>query len=679
MKAALAAVLAGAALHAPAAAQPLGPPPQALSLLGDTLYAPALPDSVRTRYEQRLAEAQRDVDHAPDDIASILWLGRRTAYLGRFREAIAIYSKAIHGHPDEPRLRRHRGHRYITLRIFELAVSDLEQAADLMAKRDDEIEPDGLPNPRNIPTSTLKFNIWYHLGLAHYLQGDFAEARRAYLECLKVSTNPDMRCATSHWLYMTLRRLGREGEARSVLQPIRRDMDLIENRSYHRLLLMYKGELPVDSLMAPGTGDSAALDDATIGYGVGNWHLVNGRAAEAEATFRRVVAGAQWPAFGHIAAEAEQCGWRRSSGRPESAGGGMRLHASGRAALRRVLAGGSTRGARRLRSVLILGLVAGVPTTEPAYPQSDPLPPPGRLVDLGGYRMHLLCTGPAIPNRPTVVLSAGGGDFAVDWALVQRPLSDSCRVCSYDRPGYGWSDPGPEPRTFAQEAFDLHAALEKGGERPPYVVVGHSLGAFVVRTFAESFRREVTGMILVGPANENGKLGFRGQFVLMRTLATNRPIPPPHAFAESPPPKAAGPDVDSCRARAERTARIVRPYDQLRAQAQHYRVWALQHPNCGPWQDDLFAEQMAAFYDRWKREPHPLGDLPLTVVMGTQGNGPPPGMSEADWRSDSLRIDLSRLSSRGQLVTDAASGHHVQLDNPTLVATVIREVLRASP
>jgi pimeloyl-ACP methyl ester carboxylesterase len=293
--------------------------------------------------------------------------------------------------------------------------------------------------------------------------------------------------------------------------------------------------------------------------------------------------------------------------------------------------------------------------------------------------MHLLCTGPVIPNRPTVVLSAGGGDFAVDWSLVQRPLSDSIRVCSYDRSGYGWSDPGPEPRTFRQETFDLHAALERGEEHPPYVLVGHSLGAFVVRTFAATYRPEVAGMVLLGPTNENGKLGYRGQFVLMRTLASDRPIPPPHTYAESPPAKAVGAEADSCRARAERTARIVRPYDQLRAQAQRYRVWALQHPACGEGQDDFFAEQMAGFYDQWKRDPHPLGGLPLIVVMGTQGRGPPPGLSEAEWRSDSLRIDLSKLSRRGRLVSDTLSGHHVQLDNPMLAVKMIYEVLHAIP
>jgi len=300
----VAALLAGAGAST-LPAQPLPPAAETLSLLGEPLFAPTLPDSIRARYERRLAEARNDFDHDPNEVTNIIWLGRRTAYLGRFRDALAIYSKGIHDHPEEARLFRHRGHRYITLRIFDLAISDLERAAALTAKHDDETEPDGLPNARNIPTGTLKFNIWYHLGLARYLEGDFAGARRAYRECLKVSTNPDMRCATSHWFYMTLRRLGRDGEARALLKPIRRDLDVIENRSYHRLLLMYKGDLPADSLLAPGAGEQAALDDATVGYGVGNWHLYNGRAAAAESLFRRVVARPQWPAFGHIAAEAE--------------------------------------------------------------------------------------------------------------------------------------------------------------------------------------------------------------------------------------------------------------------------------------------------------------------------------------------------------------------------------------
>jgi hypothetical protein len=95
-------------------------------------------------------------------------------------------------------------------------------------------------------------------------------------------------------------------------------------------------------------------------------------------------------------------------------------------------------------------------------------------------------------------------------------------------------------------------------------------------------------------------------------------------------------------------------------------------------QDDFFAEEMAAFFARWQAAAHPLGDLPLVVVMGTLKSPPPPGLSEAELRSDSLRIDLSRLSSRGVLVTDSLSSHHIQLDNPALVLSAIRGIVRAS-
>ena len=112
------------------------------------------------------------------------------------------------------------------------------------------MEPDGQPNARNIPTGTLKTNIYYHLGLAHYLKGDFERAAEAYRLCMQHSKNADMQVATAHWQYMTLRRLDRAEEAKKVLEPITADMDVFENGSYHKLLLMYKGESAADALLA---------------------------------------------------------------------------------------------------------------------------------------------------------------------------------------------------------------------------------------------------------------------------------------------------------------------------------------------------------------------------------------------------------------------------------------------
>lgn len=262
----------------------------------------SLPAEVKADREAKLAEARAAVERSPEDADALIWLGRRTAYLGRYREAIEIFSRGIEKHPDDARFYRHRGHRYITVRDLDRAIADLETAARLIKGQPDQIEPDGLPNARNIPTSTLQSNIWYHLGLARYLKGDFEGALAAYREDLKVSANPDMLSATTHWLYMTLRRLGRDEEARQVLEPIHAGMDIIENQAYHRLLLMYKGELSPEELRSGASGD---LDPPTLGYGLGNWHLYNGRRDEAVRTFREVLAGGNWAAFGYIAAEAD--------------------------------------------------------------------------------------------------------------------------------------------------------------------------------------------------------------------------------------------------------------------------------------------------------------------------------------------------------------------------------------
>lgn len=306
----LAAALAACAPSSPAASPPpssaapdaSSAPVEATSLLGEPLRRPTLDAATRARLEADLARARAEHDADPGDADRIIWLGRRLGYLGRYREAIDVFTRGIALHPDDARLLRHRGHRFITVRDFPRAQADLERAAELVRGRPDQVEPDGAPNRYNVPTSTLQSNVWYHLGLARYLRGDFAGALEAYREAMRVSGNDDTLAATSDWLYMTLRRLGRDAEAARVLEPIRRDMRILENASYHRRLLMYRGELPADSLLA---GGADPLTVATQGYGVGNWYLYNGDRARAMEVFRRVVAGGSWSAFGHIAAEAE--------------------------------------------------------------------------------------------------------------------------------------------------------------------------------------------------------------------------------------------------------------------------------------------------------------------------------------------------------------------------------------
>jgi tetratricopeptide (TPR) repeat protein len=266
--------------------------------------APPLTRETRREFETKLAEARKNAETEPS-ADNLIWLGRRIAYLGHYKNAIQTFTEGAEKFPDDARFLRHRGHRLITLRCFDLAIADFNRAAKLIKGKPDQVEPDGLPNARNIPTSTLQSNIWYHLGLAHYLKGEFKAALKAYREAEKVSTNPDMLVATTHWLYMTLRRLGREKEATKVVVAIKPDLDVIENADYYKLIRLYQGKTTAEELLKEISGESNGLSKASIGYGLGNWFLYNNRRDEAEKFFRQIIIGNQWASFGHIAAEAE--------------------------------------------------------------------------------------------------------------------------------------------------------------------------------------------------------------------------------------------------------------------------------------------------------------------------------------------------------------------------------------
>jgi dipeptidyl aminopeptidase/acylaminoacyl peptidase len=274
---------------------------EATSLLGRPLFAPELPEEPRKKLEEDLAKATADFAKSPDSVETAIALGRRYASLGRFREAIDVYTRALATHPKDARLYRHRGHRSITVRELDKAVADLSRAAQLVAGRPDEPEPGS--DPARPPSSTLQFSVFYHLGLAHYLRGDFAAAEKAYRRCLDRARGSDDRLVSAtDWLYMTLRRLGRADEAARLLEPIHAGLNIIEDRSYLNRLLMYKGVYTPEDLLRAG-GDP--LTRETYGYAVANWYLYNGRTDEARAALQRAVEGPQWPAFGHVAAEAD--------------------------------------------------------------------------------------------------------------------------------------------------------------------------------------------------------------------------------------------------------------------------------------------------------------------------------------------------------------------------------------
>lgn len=279
---------------------------EAMSLLGEPLYPPDLEADVLSRREEQLADALEDLEADPNGADAIIWAGRRYAYLGRYREAISLFSAGIAAHPGDARFYRHRGHRYITVRDFDSAIEDFRRATELIEGTEDEVEPDGQPNALGIPTSTLHFNIFYHYGLAHFVKGDFEEAEAIYRRCMEASVHPDSKAATAHWLYMTLRRLGKDEEAQALLDGMDLDAlapDVIESGAYLELLRLYKG---ASVELAGGEDTPETMENAARAYGIGAFHLYNGRAEEAERVFEAIIgARDQWPAFGYIAAEAD--------------------------------------------------------------------------------------------------------------------------------------------------------------------------------------------------------------------------------------------------------------------------------------------------------------------------------------------------------------------------------------
>lgn len=297
------AACAKAEAPAPPATPVTAATPEAKSPSGTAFFPREITAEKRATLAADLATAQRAYEAAPGNADSIIWLGRRLGYLERFQDAIRVFTEGIAKHPDDSRLYRFRGHRYISVREFDKAIADLSRAAELIKAQTDAPEPDGAPNKLGIPTSTQHGNIYYHLALALYLKGDYAASLKVWDDALRIATNDDTRIAVNDWRYITLRRLGRTADANALLKSVNKDLKIVENTAYFRRMLMYKGELPADSLLSQGATDP--LQYVTQGYGVGNWYLANGDSTKAFEIFRKVTDSGYWAAFGFIAAEAD--------------------------------------------------------------------------------------------------------------------------------------------------------------------------------------------------------------------------------------------------------------------------------------------------------------------------------------------------------------------------------------
>jgi pimeloyl-ACP methyl ester carboxylesterase len=336
---------------------------------------------------------------------------------------------------------------------------------------------------------------------------------------------------------------------------------------------------------------------------------------------------------------------------------------------------------RRRGAAVLVAAACAAAAVAPTPPQEGPPPlaAPGRLVDVGGWKLHLDCTGATTAGAPTVILEAGAGDFSVEWSLVQPGVAKFARVCSYDRAGDGWSEMGPFPRTYRQIVYELHTLLDRAGERGPFVLVGHSYGGWLVRAYQAAYPAEVAGLVLLdGGSDDPARMLPDGKVVHASDLAKGTPVPPvktsgPLTIAEIPADALAA--IRAGLAEASATANEP-PRDLLPDGAKRMRTWALgrvEHVVAA--QNPAENEELAALRAARLKSDHSLGDLPLVVIVRgvAEETGPDAAKREADRKADFARI--AAASRRGRLLVAGKSGHHIQLQQPDLVISTIREML----
>ena len=320
---------------------------------------------------------------------------------------------------------------------------------------------------------------------------------------------------------------------------------------------------------------------------------------------------------------------------------------------------------RILSGLVLLALIGVVYQLAGEALDSRRYPPPGRLVDVGGHRLHLSCTG---EGNPTVILEAAGPGWSLYWSTVQPEIAKRTRVCSYDRAGFGWSESGPSPRTGRRIATELHTLLAQAGISGPYLLVGHSLGGFVVRLYRHFHPTDVVGMVLVeaGQETELRRSEFR-KFI--------------HAGKTTLPLFTALTALD--------ISRLLTSFDFLPPlfAEQEAKVPAEIRPmlRAGWLQTDYpitladEAVSLGETVDQVQRAGS-LGNLPLIVLTAT---GPIwwPDMSadidQAKFRETWLQLqtELTNLSSDSRQIFAEHSSHLINFDQPELIVDAVRQLL----
>jgi tetratricopeptide (TPR) repeat protein len=229
-----------------------------------------------------VARAESALAAQPTSVERIIQLGLAHAAIRQYRQAIRAFTRGLQLEPANPLLYRWRGHRYISVRELDSAVADLTRGNRL---------------------DSTSYDIWYHLGVAHFARAEFPAAAAAFAQAQRLAPNDNEVAGATDWLWMSLSRAGRAADARAALARAHDSLHITSAAAYAQRLKLYKGVIGPDQVLtAADTGDVAV---ATLSYGVGNWFLVRRDTAAARTWFERAIRSGGWPAFGFIAAEAE--------------------------------------------------------------------------------------------------------------------------------------------------------------------------------------------------------------------------------------------------------------------------------------------------------------------------------------------------------------------------------------
>jgi len=299
-------------------------------------------------------------------------------------------------------------------------------------------------------------------------------------------------------------------------------------------------------------------------------------------------------------------------------------------------------------------------------------PPPGKMVDVGGFRMHISCQGQVSEDTPTVVMEAA--EFSLSWASVQPEVARFARVCVYDRAGLGWSEASPDPRIGTNIVSELHSLLEQAGEKPPYLLVGHSKGGMYVRLFAQKYPHEVAGMVLVDSSHEEQESRFppritelnrKGRKQVTGLLNILRPL---NSIGLVTPILKSNADM-----LLGTLPKGVREMGLAVALKDTFYTTVVAETEA---LEDTFSEVREAKIST-------LGENPLIVLTAVdqfdalEGQVPAEDIAQLKRVVRELQEELAALSPNGKLVPVHASGHFIQVDQPQAVIDAIHEVVEA--